>query len=77
MKLLGNALDRDICGSDIPCLGFCNWNLVSGMFIVHMIVTYDCLSNAARYSLDEEGPIAQGTQTSTPDGMRYPVNNVT
>ncbi|CAF1045134.1 unnamed protein product [Rotaria sordida] len=30
IKLIGNALHRDICGSDVPCLGFCSWNYVPG-----------------------------------------------
>ncbi len=33
IKLVGNALHRDMCGVDVPCIGFCSWNYVAGIFI--------------------------------------------
>lgn len=44
INILGNALHRDICGTDIPCLGFCSWDFIPGMFMVHRIVLYNTVS---------------------------------
>ncbi|UJR11064.1 hypothetical protein I4U23_015247 [Adineta vaga] len=29
IKLVGNALHRDMCGADVPCISFCNWKSVA------------------------------------------------
>jgi hypothetical protein len=76
IKLLGNALHRDICGSDIPCLGFCSWNYVSGISIINTIVIYDSLYNAVRYSSGDQQPVEQRTTKSMPYEMRCTVSNI-
>ena len=70
-KLLGNALHRDICGTDIPCLGFCNWNNVSGMIII-----YDFLYNTVRYSSGDQRPTEQRIADSMPYEVRCTVSKI-
>ncbi|CAF4581833.1 unnamed protein product [Rotaria socialis] len=56
IKLLGNALHRDICGRDVPCLGFCSWNYVPGD---HQPVKQSSTTSTfceMRYSMDNEHP---------------------
>lgn len=76
IKLLGNALHRDTCGSDIPCLGFCNWNYVSGIFIINTIIIYNSLYNTVCYSSGEQQPVEQHATKSMPYEMRYAVSNI-
>ncbi|CAM4803184.1 unnamed protein product [Rotaria magnacalcarata] len=56
IKLLGNALHRDICGRDVPCLGFCSWNYVPSD---HQPVKQSGTTSMfyeMRYSMDNEHP---------------------
>jgi len=39
IKLVGNALHSDMCGNDVPCIGFCNWTYVAGIFIIIYILS--------------------------------------
>jgi hypothetical protein len=73
IKLLGNALHKDICGSDVPCLGFCSWNYISGISITNTIVTYDSLYNSS----GDQQIMKEHTIISIPHEMRYSVINVT
>ncbi|CAF3439989.1 unnamed protein product [Rotaria socialis] len=75
IKLLGNALHRDICGRDVPCLGFCSWNYVPGISIINTIVTYNSLHNTICYSLGDHQPVKQSSTTSTFCEMRYSMDN--
>ena len=43
MKLVQNALHRDVCGSDIPCIAFCNWKYVAGILNSHICTQRDFL----------------------------------
>jgi hypothetical protein len=43
IRRVGNALHRDMCGTDVPCIGFCNWEHVAGIFIINANVTYNSL----------------------------------
>ena len=52
IRLVGNALHRDMCGADVPCIGFCSWEYVKGIFITNANVTYHSLYNLTRYSSD-------------------------
>ncbi|CAF1184093.1 unnamed protein product, partial [Adineta ricciae] len=71
MKLLGNALDRDLCGSDIPCLGFCDWKFVS-----HEQDTPKSMFKQLVYRLDNEyPPIHQYVLTTSTDDERISVKN--
>jgi hypothetical protein len=54
IRIIGNALHRDMCGTDVPCLGFCNWKHVAGIFIINANVAYHFLYNVTISSLDRQ-----------------------
>ncbi|UJR07341.1 hypothetical protein I4U23_011628 [Adineta vaga] len=54
MKLIGNALHKDICGHDIPCLGFSNWNSSLGDDLLIEQFTRVSINNEIRSFLDNE-----------------------
>jgi len=54
IKLVGDALHHDMCGIDVPFIGFCNWKNVAGIFIINTNVTYNYRYNVTYYSLDRE-----------------------
>jgi hypothetical protein len=29
IRLVGNALHHDMSGTDVPCIGFCNWKHIA------------------------------------------------
>ncbi|CAF0727747.1 unnamed protein product [Adineta steineri] len=57
MKLLGDALHRDVCGRDIPCLGICNWNYASGDELL--------VKNFSKASINDEIRSMMGDDYST------------
>jgi hypothetical protein len=52
IKLVGNALHRDMCGVDVPCIGFYDWKSVAGIFIINANALYHSIYNVKHYYSD-------------------------
>jgi hypothetical protein len=61
MRLVGNALHRDMCGTDVPCIGFCNWKHIGGICNTNPHVNNQSVYNVTYYSSGHQ----QLTTTST------------
>ena len=53
IRLIGNALHRDMCGTDVPCIGFCNWKHIAGIRTINSNRTDHSLYHLT-HSLDRE-----------------------
>jgi hypothetical protein len=40
IRLIGTALQSDTLENDIPCIGFCSWKYISGIFATYTSVSY-------------------------------------